>query len=219
MKTAAGKEVHEEDRAMMVDGLILKSIEIARDNWNKWRDVFEHGTPFHASPLLTDRARFAAFCREYSVGRTIRKGAQNDFRAELCESPFSEALCDDSGAALDTVEQRMRKDFGTYGGSRRIISILSKVAALVRPERFVAWDRYAKRGANVLRRRALSSEFENYAAYLREFDEIWRGQTGQEIRNHAMRTGVQHRESEPRFLRRVLDVYLMERGGRTTWTS
>jgi hypothetical protein len=218
MKTAAGKGADEEDHAMMADGLILKSIEIAHGNWNKWRDVFEHGTPFCTSPLLTDRARFAAFCKEYSVGRTIRKGTQNDFRLALCEPPFSKALCDDSGGALDTIEEEMKKQFGTHNGSNRIVSVLSKVAAFVRPERFVAWDRYAKRGVNALRGRALSAGFKNYAAYLKEFDEIWIGRTGQQIRDHAMRTGARHCETEPRFLRRVLDVYLMKRGGRT-WTS
>jgi hypothetical protein len=199
------------------DRQILSAIQIARRNWSDWRDVFEHGTPVRANPLLANQIRFAFFCKDYSVGRTIRKGSQNDFRVELCSPPFSEAIRDDSGRALDRLETSLRTRFGTHDGRNRIISVLSKVAAFLRPERFAAWDRYAKRGVNIARGRSPSCQFNTYADYLAEFDNVWNGATGQEIRGYAISKGAQGVEAEPRFLRRVLDVHLMRCGGRTTW--
>jgi hypothetical protein len=204
------------------DGLLPSLAEDGRRNWAKWRDVFEHGTPVRTNPLLTDPTRFGDFCKEYSVGRTIRGGTRNEFRIELCAPSFSDAIRDDSGQAIDSFEECMRTRFGTVrtrigmhdDKPGRLVSVLSKVAAFVRPERFVAWDTYAKRGVNLTRNCAASRQFGSYAGYLEEFDKIWNGQIGQEIRDHAARTGAHGIETEPRFLRRVLDVYLMKRGGR-----
>jgi hypothetical protein len=193
---------------------ISSAIEVARKNWRDWRDVFEHGASIPANPLLANRSRFASFCKEYSVSRTIRKGAQNDFRVELCEPPFSEAMRDDSGQALGEFEANLRTRFGTHGGRNRMISVLSKVAAFVRPERFAAWDNYAKRGVNLTQGRPASFQFATYADYLAEFDYIWNGPIGQEIKDYAMSEGARGLETEPRFLRRVLDVRLMICGGR-----
>lgn len=93
--------------------------------------------------------------------------------------------------------------------------MLSKVAAFVRPDRFVAWDRYAKKGVNIVLGHRASSPFRAYADYLAAFDEAWKGQAGTQIRDYLTRVGATDAvESEPRFLRRVLDVYLMECGGR-----
>jgi len=198
------------------DTLILNAIQIARKNWNDWQDVFEHGFPIHTSPLLVDQKRFASFCKGYSVSRTIRRGTQNELRLALGGRDFLEALRDDTGREFDKLEKDLRVRFGT-GNSRRIISVLSKVAAFVRPERFVAWDRYAKRGANIVQRRGVSFQFNAYADYLADFDIIWSGPTGQQIRDYVAGHGAQKRglETEPRFLRRVLDVCLMICGGRT----
>lgn len=198
------------------DALIMELIQVARENWQGWRDVFEHGGPISTSPLLADPARFASFCREYSVSRTIRRGAQNEFRLALLEQPqFGEAVQDDTGHALDKLESDLRLHFGTYKGTRRMVSVLSKVAAFVRPDRFVAWDRYAKKGVNVVLGRGASSPFDTYAEYLTAFDQAWNGQPGQQIRDYMTSFGTQRAvESEPRFLRRVLDIYLMKCGGR-----
>ncbi len=136
---------------MFDDNLIQKSTQVARDNWAKWHDVFEHAGPICDTPLLADRKRFASFCREYSVGRTIRHGTQNEFRLMLGNSPeFLGAIHDDTGHALDKLEVQLRPHFGTRNGTRRITSVLSKVAAFVRPERFAAWDKYAKKGLSAL---------------------------------------------------------------------
>jgi hypothetical protein len=198
------------------DTLILESIQIARANWNAWRDVFEHKGSIASSPLLSDQLRFSSFCKEYSVSRTIRHGTQNDFRLALVESPqFLAAIHDDNGHLLDNLEEDLRSRFGTCDGARRIVSVLSKVAAFVRPERFVAWDKYAKKGVNIVFGSSASSPFNAYADYLKAFDQVWEGQQGKEIRDCMSRIGtLSSVEGEPRFLRRILDFYLMKCGGR-----
>jgi len=197
------------------DSLIRNAIQIARKNWNDWQDVFEHGIPIDTSPLLADQKRFASFCKGYSVSRTIRRGTQNQLRLALRGRDFVEVLRDDTGGKFDKFEKEMRVRFGT-GNGRGIVSALSKVAAFIKPERFVAWDSYAKRGANIVQGRGVSSQFRAYADYLADFDSIWNGPTGQQIRDYvAAHSAEQALETEPRFLRRVLDVCLMICGGRT----
>jgi hypothetical protein len=196
--------------------VITRSIHEARKNWQDWRDVFEYKGPVGNNPLLADSKRFTHFLNEYSVNRTIRAGKHDRFRQTLAESEeFSKAIQDDTGRLLDEVERHLRIHFGTHDGTKRIVSALSKVAAFVRPERFVAWDRYAKKGVRVVLGYSPSDGFDGYADYLAAFDKAWEGRAGQEIRDYVTRNSSESiPESQPRFLRRILDVYLMIRGGR-----
>jgi hypothetical protein len=192
------------------------SLRVARENWERWRDVFEHGTPAHTSPLLADRARFALFSREYSVSRTIRRGTRNDLRIELLEPHCLAAIQDDdTGRALGALEERLRPRFGTHHGKNRIVGVLSKVAALLKPAVFVARDQYARNGINIALGRKQSHEFSSYADYLADFEQVWNGEPGRSIRAYVTNGRAQSAlEIEPRFLRRVLDVELMRWGGR-----
>lgn len=197
---------------------IRRSIRVARKNWKAWRDVFEHRSTIATNPLLSDAKRFASFCKEYSVARTIRRGRQDEFRRSLIGS-LPEVVRDDSGRALVRLEEELRRRFGaksrarTHGGPNRIVSVLSKVAAFVRPDQFVAWDTYGKKG--VKRVLGRTQEFQSYAEYLDAFDQVWNGQWGQQIRYLVATVPARSSfEREPRFLRRVLDVCLMKHGGR-----
>lgn len=190
-------------------------LAVARKNWRDYKVVFEHVGEIATNPLLVDPDRFAHFLMEYKVRRTIRHGTHDKFREFLKGSPqFEKAIHDDDGCKLDEFEEELRPHFGTSEPPRHIISVLSKVAAFVRPDRFVAWDHYAKKGVNIVLGRPASSPFKAYADYLAAFDESWNGQAGHQIRD-VMRVWATNKvESEPRFLRRVLDVHLMECGGR-----
>ena len=200
----------------MKDSLIAASIRKASKNWRDWRDVFQHNGTVPSNPLLADPDRFTSFLQEYRVSRTIRSGRHQKFRRKLRDSQrFVKAIQDDTGESLDLFADKLRADFGTRDGKNRVISALSKVAAFVRPERFVAWDAYAKRGVNKALGRAANSRFEGYAQYLSDFGTLWDGTHGQEIRNYVTRNGAFSAvEAEPRFLRRALDVCLMKLGGR-----
>jgi len=196
------------------DALIRRAIHTARKNWDCWRDVFEHGSPINTNPLLESELRFRAFLKEYSVGRTIQRSTHEAFRAELRDKAlFSDAVGEDSGRSLGELEVEMRKRFGTREGARSLISALSKIAAFVRPERFVAWDQYARRGINTLLDRKPSSRFATYADYLGAFDQAWNGEAGQDIKEYLAKAGAQEAKAQERFLRRVLDVCAMRIGG------
>jgi len=198
------------------DHLIPDLIKIARGNWESWYDVYTHSGTISSNPVLADPHRFASFLREYSVGRTVLKGKHDEFRRELQGSPeFEEAVRETTGQALDRLEGDLRPHFGSKEGKNRLISVLSKVAAFVRPERFVAWDQFAKKGLNVVRGHGASSPFGTYSEYLAAFDCAWEDQPGKQIKDCVARKGAYRAvEHEPRFQRRVLDVYLMECGGR-----
>ena len=199
----------------LTDRAISNIIRRAQNNWNRWRDVFEHVGPIPTNPLLASHDRFAAFCAEYSVARTIRSGTQDEFRRTLCDSTrFQGAIREGNARELDAIEADLRPRFGTHDGARRLISVLSKVAAFIKPERFVAWDRFAKSGANVFLGRAKGTQFQTYAEYLAAFDLVWDGTPGKRIRDYAASIGGQSTvQTHPRFLRRVLDLYLMDSGG------
>jgi hypothetical protein len=196
--------------------LLSKLTERARQNWEHWRDSFEHAGPISQIPVLADGARFRSFLADYYVGRTIRKGKHDEFRRELVNSgKFEAAICDESGQSLDRLEAELRPRFGSKDGKNRLTSVLSKLAAFIRPERFVAWDRFAKKGLNIVQGRSASFQFRTYSDYLSAFDAAWKGQPGMEIRDYVTKVDVQSKlEREARFQRRVLDMYLMECGGR-----
>jgi hypothetical protein len=201
---------------VLSDHLMEELIKVARKNWNDWRDVFECGGAIDEHPLLTCPERFASFCGEYSVNRTLRAGKRDELRLKLNRSrQFGKVLEDDSGRSLDRLEEKLRPRFATKQGENRMVSVLSKIAAFVKPERFVAWDRFAKKGLNKVLGCRASFPFRSYAEYLGAFDCAWYGLPGQKITEHvrARRVG-EAVEGEPRFLRRVLDVYLMKCGDR-----
>jgi len=206
---------------MLNDDDLRSSVQIARTNWGYWRDVFEHAGPVAANPIFAEPGkRFSSFCKEYSVHRTIRAGMQNEFRLTLMKL-LPAAVSDDSGQLLDQIEKHVRPSFGTCNGTRGMLSVISKVAAFVRPERFVAWDTYARKGLNISSGHNPNASYDGYADYLRTFDDAWNGEMGDRVRRYISKNGTNSTiEVEARFQRRVLDVALMKCGNRKmseTW--
>ena len=181
--------------------------------WHDWRDAFEHNGSIGTNPILADARRFNSFCAKWGVGRTIRKGTRDKFRCFLSDSrDFEEAIGDDSGRKLANMEENLRGDFATGDGTRVMLSLLSKLAAFVKPERFVAWDQYARRGLNMVLGRPINKPFDNYVEYLADFDRVWEGPHGKRICEMTSQAQEQPLETEPRFQRRVLDLYLLAKG-------
>ncbi len=197
---------------------VEQAIRTVREiTWADWKDAFQHNGSISTNPILADPVRFNRFCWKWRVGRTIRKGTRTEFRRRLLHSEkFEEAIRDDSGHLLLELEKNLRAEFGTRkrNGVCSIVSILSKIAAFVRPERFVAWDRFAKRGLNVVLGRPVNARFDNYVQYLADFERVWEGPHGERIREMTNEAPQQPLETEPHFQRRVLDLYLMIQGGR-----
>jgi hypothetical protein len=143
----------------------------------------------------------------YSVGRTVQKGQHENFRKHLAgdQSPLCQLLNDATGKAIDTLDAdlQFRKQFGTKSGQRGLRSALSKIAAFLAPQIFLAWDSEAKRGL-----RKLGCRFQNYNEYLIRAKDLLSGPVGQEIRATCKGT---YPDNEGFYLR-VLDQYLMRVG-------
>jgi hypothetical protein len=165
---------------------IEQAIRTVREiTWHDWKDAFEHSGSISTNPILADPVRFNRFCWKWRVGRTIRKGTHPEFRRLLLHSQkFEEAIRDDSGHLLVELEKNLRPEFGARkrNGVCSIVSMLSKVAAFVRPDRFVAWDRFAKRGLNMVLGRSVNARFDTYGEYLAGFERVWEGPHGERIR-------------------------------------
>lgn len=194
---------------------VEQAVRIARTvTWDNWRDVFEHTGPLSTNPILADDLRFRSFCANWRVARTIRRGHHDELRRFLADSPrFAAAVEDDTGRKLDQLEANLRLRFGTYDGTRPMISVFSKVASFLKPAVFVAWDQHAKRGLNRALGRSASAHFDSYSQYLADFNTVWDGSLGNEIREATERAIGEPLGREPRFQRRVLDLYLMTMGG------
>lgn len=182
--------------------------------WKEWQVVFEYAGRLSKNPILADPCLFRKFCHDWSVARTIRAGTSDEFRRVLLESyDFSDALYDPTGKALDDLhESTLRPRFGTQDGKNGVQSVLSKIAGFVRPDIFTAWDRYATFGLNLAVGRSKILWYENYSEYLKSFNDIWEGPCGERIRGMRNLTAISV-ATEPRFQRRVLDLYLMAEGG------
>lgn len=193
------------------DKLIMNAIVAARKSWHEWQDVLKHSRSIATNPLLTNENRFAVFLKGFSVARTIRSGTRDRLRRQLIKE-LPAVLHDDTGQALDKLHGELCPHYGTCNGRRGFISALSKVAAFVRPERFIARDSYSMKGLNIIRGRSASTPFKSYADYLQEFDSAWESHVGQQARR-LIRMGSQSSdEREPSFMRRVFDIYLMQCG-------
>jgi hypothetical protein len=196
---------------------IRHAFNVAQRNWSNWSCVFGHKGSLRTNPILTDSTLFSKFCNEYSVGRTIRKSNRDCLRLELLTSQeFAKAIGDDTGERLAAYEKRLRKRFASGKHHSSLVSAISKVAAFLRPQRFVAWDRFARKGVNLTVGNTASSPFENYSEYLEAVDRTWREENGKRIRDAAseMAKNKFPLRNELRFQRRVLDVCLMNVGGR-----
>jgi hypothetical protein len=112
------------------------------------------------------------------VGRTIGEGSHYQFRCFLRDSAeFADAINDQSGKKLASLEMTLRRKFGAERTTKTgknvisaVISALSKVAAFVKPETFVAWDKWAKRGLNAVLGQSVSRDFPTYVKYLGAFE-------------------------------------------------
>lgn len=183
--------------------------------WDEWRAVLEHGPDTTSSPLLLDRGQFDRFLKNYAVRRTIRKGTSEALRERLRDTSWCDAVHDETGKAIDRQERLLRLEFGTCGGQRGLISALSKMASLMRPHAFNAWDRYARAGVNVALGRPQGQPFGSYADFLLDVNRLLADELGDRVRAFcANHYPTPYAAAADRFSRRVLDVHLMRLGGR-----
>ena len=194
--------------------IVQRDFDLACSNWWAWRDVFEHRGRPTASPLFEPR-RFSRFLDEYNVRRTVREDGHEPLRELLLSPgfPLVDVLADCSGAALEQEEAKLRK-FGSKDQSS-VLSLFSKVAAFLAPDRFTAWDTYGRKGLNIVLGRAPTKVFSGYVAYLGEMNRLLATEIGAAVQGIcAGRYPTSLASQGDGFHRRVLDICLMRLGGR-----
>ncbi|MGA8612839.1 MAG: hypothetical protein WB760_14305 [Xanthobacteraceae bacterium] len=189
-------------------------VKKATENWLDWKNVYEHSGVPRDNPLLVDDTKFESFLIIYSVGRTIRSGTSEQLRNLLCSPQFqlTTLLDDTTGSKIDEQNSILRAQFGTHQGQRGLRSALSKIAAFLAPHAFNAWDTQARKG---LKRTLQRRSPRTYAEYLAGVNELLAGELGERVRDACIDNyPTQYAKDRDRFHRRVLDRYLMDRGGR-----
>ena len=111
----------------------------ANFKWRAERDFEGEICDLH---LLNCDLCFGDFISEYSVGRGISKGSQSELREYLRNDRLKAAM-DNHGRGLDELAETLKAKKLTRGLS---LSLVSKVAALAKPQMFSPYDSFARDG-------------------------------------------------------------------------
>jgi hypothetical protein len=183
-------------------------------NWLKWRADFEFEGNADQLPVLQHQDRYRAFIKDYSLLRYYTGDEREALRTRLSHPPsFQTAVDQPNGQGIDALAQGLREEFPAFDTER---SFLSKLAAFARPETFVAWDRFARKGVARQNSGPANGNYQSYADYLRAVRQVLSAELGREIRQFVEQAPCIPAEQEC-FVLRVLDVYLMILGGR--WST
>ena len=186
----------------------------------KWRAERDYNGEINSLHLLTCCKCFGDFVNEYSVGRGIEAKGQGALREYLLVGNLERAMKDHDGQGLEALALELNdKDF-TKNVCR---SLVSKVAALANPREFVPYDSFARDGIGKLRE-DINSSFVDFNknpipkkrdtidAFYKNVNVVI-GCTKAEVQKYydAME---QEKPTFETFHRRIVDLYLMAKGGR-----
>lgn len=117
-------------------------------------------------------------------------------------------LNDSSGRCIDELEYLLRWDFGTMDGKRGMKSVISKIAAFLCPEKFVVWDKFARKGVACVRYSKLTHAYNEYSDYLADVNFLLNEKMQYDLNDACQKNyPTQYSSENKRFQRRVLDVY------------
>jgi hypothetical protein len=189
---------------------------MAGSNWLLWKADYEFSGPPEEMPVLVKTDRYRAFVKSYSVLRYLPNDERETLRRRLCGArDFGEMTRRADGGGVDELAQRLNGEYPAFEIQR---SFLSKLAAFARPDSFVAWDRFARRGVAALTNGPTSGNYHSYSLYLKAVNSTWEGELGHQVRQFLTDRQIPAMEQDGgAFSRRVLDCYLMICGGR--WST
>ncbi len=166
---------------------------------------------------------FDKFVASWNVARTITKDRRADVLGYL-NGTFRHAVArNQDGSAVDDAANAIAKKKWTPNANEPL-SLVSKVAFFLRPDRFVPVDRWARAGIKLFTPPGQAPADKTYKAYLTAFDKVYDGghraaieqiATSRWAKDLARLAGCDQAilPSEP-FTRKVLDNGLMRAGGR-----
>ena len=189
-----------------------------------WRGVRDYDGEISKLHLLNCDLCFGDFINEYSVGRGIAEGGQSELRKYLLsDNRLAEAMKNPDGSGLDALAMELKKKQLTRNISR---SLVSKVAALAQPHVFIPYDSFARRGiAKVVKNnrdffKAIPRKhgYKKYNETLEWYNErvfVVLQHTSEEVkREHKPLGKTSYKPRLETFHRRIVDMYLMAKGGR-----
>ncbi len=177
---------------------------IAAQNWEHWQDCF-NACPKEL-PIYKCPERFKEFVRGYGLLRGESREKQRELQSWMPKNDRVRRLTDrEDGSGVESLLDEM-KDCGF----NRHRSFLSKIAAFSRPDVFIAYDSYARKG--LVKLGAAKKEPQDYVKYLKKVRKL-QCAILQDIERH-----LENRDLPPgnckAFQLRVLDVHLMMSGER-----
>ena len=182
---------------------------IAAQNWQYWKDCYE--APAEELKICEDPELFSKFVNEYSLLRREKGEDRERLRSWMTKNGRVAMLTkkkDGSGVENLLVEMKDSKFM-------RHRSFLSKIAAFSRPDVFIAYDLFARRG--LVKLGMVTKMPDDYVTYLKAVRELER-KIGQHIEKHLKDRHLPTRKGKA-FQLRVLDVYLMMSGRRVMRTT
>lgn len=181
--------------------LLTRSLFRAYLNWVEWREFWENGI------RIDDLESLNKFVWEYGLLRGESSEVRSLINRYAMKKIKSAVLCQ-SGRSLDMLANKISKKYSC----RIHLSYVSKLAALEKPDTFVAMDRFSKNGL-VLLNYLQSSQRQNldYEVFLAAANRAWMDYF-EDIKKVCRRHDVKW--IGPKFGLRILDCYLMDIGGR-----
>lgn len=179
---------------------------LAGINWVMWRDCFEEQSEA-AMPVLCDPDRF----RQFLSGYNLLMFRNADYKQRLRDwmnrdERVKRMVKQEDGGGIECV---LREMHGKRFNRER--SFLSKLAAFARPDVFIAYDQYARRGVRKIL--SIKRNPQNNIEYLGKVQKVYDGPVSGAITEYIANRTIPtcYRTA---FQLRMLDVYLMLKGGR-----
>ncbi len=191
--------------------LLTFALWTAGANWCRWAADFEHKGDCAELPVLAHNERYRAFVSEYSLLRYYTLDEREQLRQKLYRSnAFKNALKPADGNGIDELAIQLTEEYPGFDTER---SFISKLAAFARPDTFVAWDRFARIGLSAVTNGPAKGNYRSYSEYLSAANGLQSAELGRKIDKYLDRSSLPT-DNRNAFRRRVLDVFLMVRGGR-----
>mgnify|MGYP001130457724 CR=1 FL=1 len=194
----------------------------------RWRAERDYSGEINDLHLLNCKLSFGDFVNEYSVGRLIKADGQELLRKYLVKNDrLVKAMRNPDGSELDKLACELKDKKLTNHICR---SLISKVAALAKPKQFIPYDSYARRGVAKVRAEHKSCfngilakrddmnlcegvKYSDTLAWYYESVSIVLEKTETEVREYYRIKKMKNPTFET-FHRRIVDMFLMAKGGR-----
>lgn len=182
---------------------------IAARNWEHWRCCYE--LPAEELPICEDPKLFRKFFKEYGLLQGEKMKDRKRLRIWMTKNGRLTMLTNKKdGSGVESLLDEMKGS-----GFMRHRSFLSKLAAFSRPDVFIAYDSFARKG--LVNLGVAEKEPQNYIVYLEAVRKL-QCDIRKDIEKHLEGRIIPTKNNEA-FQLRVLDVYLMISGGRVIPTT